>query len=172
MLGGLVTENRSDTMRLHHLWAAFFTSLALGATWGGPSALAAQEGETWIEYAVTGDFAAEGKDLEAVLCSSDAEEDQFNLAARGIWYIDLEFYGSADGEYEATFTVAVPADVEGASSNVFERRMEGDGMVTMKAAGTGPMGMPLVEGSFTATDLTGRGGQSISISGTFRCAVM
>ena len=42
---------------------------------------AAREAESWIEYAVTGDFAAEGRDLDTIICSET--DEGWAIASRG-----------------------------------------------------------------------------------------
>lgn len=76
------------------------------------------------------------------------------------------------GEHSGSFQVTLPADLEGAPSDVFARRMKGDGTATLSEAGTGAMGLPLVEVEFSAPELGNDAGQTVGVSGTFVCAVM
>lgn len=132
----------------------------------------AASSDNWIEYAVTGDFAAEGRDADVVICSIDPDEGRFLVAARGAWFMDVDLHGSGAGEHPGRFTVTVPEGEAGAPSSPFARRLEGDGSAIISEAGAGPMGLPLVEVEFVAPLLANEDGQSIGITGSFRCAVM
>lgn len=134
-------------------------------------ASSATQSDNWIEYTVTGDFNAEGRDADVVFCSR-GDEDELPVAARGAWFMDIEIQGSGAGQHPGSFTVTLPAGLAGAPSDAMARRMRGNGTTTVSDAGTGAMGLPIVQVEFSAPELQNGGGQSIGVSGTFRCAVM
>jgi hypothetical protein len=130
---------------------------------------AAQEAESWIEYAVTGDFAAEGRDLDTIICSET--DEGWAIASRGAWTIDLDIYGVGTGERTGEFQVTVPEGTPGASSSVTARRMTANGTVTIGDLGVGSMGLRKIEMAFAATDLQNDDGQRVNLSGRAVCLV-
>jgi hypothetical protein len=134
-----------------------------------PSRDTPQEAESWIEYTVTGDFSAEGRDAESIICSET--DEGWAIAARGAWYMDMTFDGVGPGERTGEIQVAVPEGTAGAPGSAFARRMKTTGTVTITEAGTGAMGMPKIEMTFAATGLTNDDGQSVDLSGKALCVV-
>jgi hypothetical protein len=130
---------------------------------------AAREAETWIEYSITGDFAAEGRDLDTIMCSET--DEGWVIASRGAWTIDMELGGAGTGERIAELQVTVPEGTDGAPSSVVDRRMAAIGSVTIGDLGEGTMGLRKIEMAFAATGLRNDDGQRVDFSGRAVCLV-
>ncbi len=126
--------------------------------------------DAWVEYTVSGDFTGKGHDEDVVLCS-EGGEGQLNIAARGAWYLDMEFQGAKPGTHEGKLTVTLPEGLKGAPKGVFARRMKGPGTATVKDAGTDALGLHKVEVAFTASGLKNDDGQKVDITGKLSCGL-
>jgi hypothetical protein len=133
----------------------------------GPAA--APEAETWIEYTITGDFEAEGRDLDTIMCSET--DEGWVIASRGAWTIDIELDGVGIGERAGELQVTVPEGTDGAPSSVVDRRMKAAGIVTIGEGDAGAMGMRKIEMEFAATGLRNDDGQGVDFSGRAVCLV-
>ena len=125
----------------------------------------------WVEYYVSGDLEARGRDSDVVICSR-GEEGQLNIAARGAWFMDLEIHGSSPGEHHAGFTVTPPDDFQGVPGDVFARRLKGEGSASIKEAGTDAFGLRVLEVELSAPSLVSDGGQRASLTGRLSCSVL
>jgi hypothetical protein len=130
---------------------------------------AAREAETWIEYSITGDFAAEERDLDTIMCSET--DEGWVIASRGAWTIDMELGGVGTGERTGELQLTVPGGTDGAPDAVSERRMKAIGSVTIGDLDEGTMGMRKIEMEFAATGLRNDDGQSVDFSGRAVCLV-
>jgi hypothetical protein len=129
----------------------------------------AGEADTWIEYTITGDFAVEGRDLDAIMCSET--EEGWVIASRGAWTIDMELEGVGTGVRTGRLQVTVPEGTDDAPSSVADRRMNATGAVTIGELDEGTMGLRKIEMEFTATDLRNDDGQSVDFIGRAVCLV-
>lgn len=138
----------------------------------GQDQAAGQAGSAnWVEYAIAGDFGAQGRDTDVVLCSQ-GDEGQLNVAARGVWFLDMEVEGTAAAQHAARITVTLPAGLEGAPSDPFARRMKGEGSATLRDVGTDAFGLRVVEVDFSAGELSNGDGQTVTASGRFSCSIL
>lgn len=124
----------------------------------------------WLEYAIAGDFGAEGLDTDVVICSQGGE-GQLNVASRGAWFLDMEVQAATAGQHAARITVTLPPGLEGAPSDPFARRMKGEGSATLRDTGTDAFGLRVVEVEFSAGELSNADGQTVTASGRFSCSI-
>jgi len=125
----------------------------------------------WVEYSVAGDLAAQGRDSDVGICSV-GDEGGLNVAARGSWFMDLEVQGSSPGAHPARFTVTPPDGFQGVPTDVFSRRLTGEGSASIREAGTDAFGLRVLEVALSAPGLASDGGQTISVSGKLSCSVL
>ena len=142
-----------------------------GTDLGDPSAAVATPSGAWIEYAVSGDAAAELREPDVMVCSRG---DGGVLLARslGAWVVDIETDTSGWGDLTARFTLSAPGQLDELKSPGRDPRFRGSGRVVLEDKGTDRFGMPDVEGRFEAEGLTSDGGHHLNLSGAFRCGVM
>jgi hypothetical protein len=130
------------------------------------------QGETFIEYAVTGAVDHASRDVDVVMCS--ASEDGFIIHTLGDWVFTIEADSPSEGEHIASFRVAAPSDVAELKDDNFrtDDRATGEGTIVIEGAGRGQLNMPLLKVQFTATDLENGGGAVIDVEGNVGCALM
>jgi hypothetical protein len=128
--------------------------------------------QNWIEYHVTGAVTEDGRDEDVLICSEG--DEQFQLAARGDWYFDIEANGKGPGQHPAEFTVVAPKrhTAVHADRGRTDDRFRGDGTITIEAAGKDQFGMPLANIDFSAAKLESGPGHIISVEGKLVCGVM
>lgn len=125
----------------------------------------------WVEYAVTGDVKASGRDEDLVMCGMG--DEGFQARSLGDWKIDIETDQTGFGSFPAAFGVTAPDDVIPLTDADLSRgyRLEGSGSVTVADAGKDPMGFKLVTAEFSAQGLESPQGKVINIEGKLSCAV-
>jgi hypothetical protein len=125
----------------------------------------------WVEYTVTGDVEAAGRDEDLVMCGMG--DEGFQARALGDWKIDIETDQTGFGSLTAAFSVTAPEDVIPLIDADLSRgyRLEGSGSVKVADAGKDPMGFSLVTAEFSAQGLESPQGKVIDIEGRLSCAV-
>lgn len=126
--------------------------------------------DVWVEYTVSGDFQGKSRDEDVVLCSVGGD-GQLNIAARGVWYFDMEFEGAGPGSHQGKLTVTLPEALPGAPSGVFSRRMIGKGTATVADAGRDALGLRKVEVEFSAAGLENDEGRKVDVTGKLACGL-
>lgn len=128
--------------------------------------------DQWIEYTVTGPSTITGREEGMTMCANtDSGLEARNL---GDWYFTFEADGTGPGEHAARYEVTAPQELEafhdpGPHGNY---RFNGQGTITVSAAGQGQLGLDLIEITFSASGLQAGGGLEIAVEGRMRCAVM
>ena len=125
----------------------------------------------WIEYTVSGDASAQGREPDVMICGR-GDDDVLLARSLGDWVVDIETESSGWGEIQARFTLSAPSELEGLDSPGRDPRFRGSGRVVLEDKGRDRFGMPDVEGHFEAQGLTSHGGHTLNLSGAFRCGVM
>ena len=130
------------------------------------------QGETFIEYSVTGAVDHSGRDVDVVMCSSS--EDGFIIHTLGDWVFTIEADSPSEGEHVASFRVAAPSDVAELKDDNFrtDDRPTGEGTIVIEGAGRGQMNLRLLKVRFNASDLESDGGAVIHVEGNVGCALM
>ena len=154
---------------------AVVTTLALAtgstvATGVGESVTkaASQDSSTWIDYRIGGDATEEHREPDVVMCS-EIGDGEFSLHSMGEWVITIETPAPTVGEHEGKFLVAPPQGKFQDGDARTEDRAKGTGTITLEDGGKGSMGMPILKGTFSASELAADSGYKFTLEGSFSC---
>lgn len=140
-------------------------------TAGSGDAAVPAASDAWVEYTVTGDVTASGREQDVVMCARTGAG--FEARTLGDWYITIEADRFGFGRHAARFSVTAPVDViPRTSGGGTSYRLEGTGQITVADAGQGQMGMSLVTVDFSASGLVNEDERTIDVQGKLSCALM